>query len=317
MMRHLRSLVDLRIDEFQMIMDWSHQLKKLLGKGHRPDLLKNRTCALVFEKASLRTRVSFETAMAQLGGTALYLTGDAGWRERETIGDFVRVLGEYCDFLVCRAFSQSTIEELVRHNAVPTINGLTDESHPCQALADILTIDESTGGNLRGKQLTFVGDGNNVVRSLIRAAAMCGIRFRLACPKKYQIPHDFIEQVRLVGDLDFDQCEDIRSMIKDADFIYTDVWTSMGQEEENEARKAAFGPYQVNTKLMGMAPERCKILHCLPARRGMEITDAVIDSKNSLVFQQAGNRLHAQKGLLIWLAIENGYTTAADVRAML
>ncbi len=316
-MRHLRSLVDLRIDEFQMIMDWSHQLKKLLGQGHRPDLLKNRTCALVFEKASLRTRVSFETAMAQLGGTALYLTGDAGWRERETIGDFVRVLGEYCDFLVCRAFSQSTIEELVRHNAVPTINGLTDESHPCQALADILTIDESTGGNLRGKQLTFVGDGNNVVRSLIRAAAMSGLRFRLACPKKYQIPHDFIEQVRLVGDLDFDQCEDIRSMIKDADFIYTDVWTSMGQEEENEARKAAFGPYQVNAKLMGMAPERCKILHCLPARRGMEITDAVIDSKNSLVFQQAGNRLHAQKGLLIWLAIENGYTTAADVRAML
>ena len=316
-MRHLRSLVDLRIDEFQMIMDWSHQLKKHLGQGHRPDLLKNRTCALVFEKASLRTRVSFETAMAQLGGTALYLTGDAGWRERETIGDFVRVLGEYCDFLVCRAFSQSTIEELVRHNAVPTINGLTDESHPCQALADILTIDESTGGNLRGKQLTFVGDGNNVVRSLIRAAAMSGLRFRLACPKKYQIPHDFIEEVRLVGDLDFDQSDDIRSMIKDADFIYTDVWTSMGQEEENEARKAAFGPYQVNTKLMGMAPERCKILHCLPARRGMEITDAVIDSKNSLVFQQAGNRLHAQKGLLIWLAIENGYTTAADVRALL
>jgi ornithine carbamoyltransferase len=317
MMRHLRSLVDLRIDEFQMIMDWSHQLKKHLGQGHRPDLLKNRTCALVFEKASLRTRVSFETAMAQLGGTALYLTGDAGWRERETIGDFVRVLGEYCDFLVCRAFSQSTIEELVRHNAVPTINGLTDESHPCQALADILTIDESTGGNLRGKQLTFVGDGNNVVRSLIRAAAMSGLRFRLACPKKYQIPNDFIEEVRLVGDLDFDQSDDIRSMIKDADFIYTDVWTSMGQEEENEARKAAFGPYQVNTKLMGMAPERCKILHCLPARRGMEITDAVIDSKNSLVFQQAGNRLHAQKGLLIWLAIENGYTTAADVRALL
>ena len=316
-MRHLRSLVDLRIDEFQMIMDWSHQLKKHLGQGHRPDLLKNRTCALVFEKASLRTRVSFETAMAQLGGTALYLTGDAGWRERETIGDFVRVLGEYCDFLVCRAFSQSTIEELVRHNAVPTINGLTDESHPCQALADILTIDESTGGNLRGKQLTFVGDGNNVVRSLIRAAAMSGLRFRLACPKKYQIPNDFIEEVRLVGNLDFDQSDDIRSMIKDADFIYTDVWTSMGQEEENEARKAAFGPYQVNTKLMGMAPERCKILHCLPARRGMEITDAVIDSKNSLVFQQAGNRLHAQKGLLIWLAIENGYTTAADVRAML
>jgi len=271
----------------------------------------------VFEKASLRTRVSFETAMAQLGGTALYLTGDAGWRQRESIGDFVRVLGEYCDFLVCRAFSQSTIEELVRFDSVPTINGLTDDSHPCQALADFLTIDESTGGRMRGKQLTFVGDGNNVVRSLIQAAAMTGVRFRLACPKEYQIPESFLHQARALGPLDFDQSDDIRKMVHDADFIYTDVWTSMGQEAENESRKNAFGPYQVNSQLMSLAPSACKVLHCLPARRGLEITDAVIDSDQSLVFAQAGNRLHAQKGLLIWLALENGYTTHEQIDRLL
>jgi ornithine carbamoyltransferase len=316
-MKHLRSLVDLRIDDFNTIMDWSHKLKRLLKHGKRPDLLKNRTCALVFEKASLRTRVSFETAMAQLGGTALYLTGDAGWRQRESIGDFVRVLGEYCDFLVCRAFSQSTIEELVRFDSVPTINGLTDDSHPCQALADFLTIDESTGGRMRGKQLTFVGDGNNVVRSLIQAAAMTGVRFRLACPKEYQIPESFLHQARALGPLDFDQSDDIRKMVHDADFIYTDVWTSMGQEAENESRKNAFGPYQVNSQLMSLAPSASKVLHCLPARRGLEITDAVIDSDQSLVFAQAGNRLHAQKGLLIWLALENGYTTHEQIDRLL
>jgi len=316
-MKHLRSLVDLSIDEFQTIMEWSHKLKRLLGQGQRPDLLKNRTCALVFEKASLRTRVSFETAMSQLGGTALYLTGDAGWRERETIGDFVRVLGEYCDFLVCRAFSQSTIEELVRHHAVPTINGLTDDSHPCQALADIMTIDEATGGKLRGRQLTFVGDGNNVLRSLIQGAAMTGLRIRLACPKPYQVHESFLKEVREIGELDFDQSDDIRKMVKDADFIYTDVWTSMGQEAENEARKAAFSPYQVNRQLMAMAPDHCKVLHCLPARRGMEITDEVIDSKQSFVFKQAGNRLHAQKGLLVWLALENRYTTSEQLKALM
>ena len=316
-MKHIRSLVDIQSDDFRSIMEWSHRLKDLLSKGNRPDLLKNRTCALVFEKASLRTRVSFETAMAQLGGTALYLTGDTGWKERETIGDFVRVLGEYCDFVVCRAFSQSTIEELVRHNAVPIINGLTDQAHPCQALADVLTMDEASGGKMNGKQLTFVGDGNNVVRSLIRACALAGVRFRLACPPQYQIPDEFIDEVRQSYHLDFDQSQDIRKMVKHADFIYTDVWTSMGQESENEARKAAFAPYQVNESLMKLAPGDCKVLHCLPARRGLEITDGVIDSKQSLVFQQAGNRLHAQKGLLIWLAIENGYTSHEELNRLL
>lgn len=307
-MKHLRSLLDLSTDEFRTIIELAQSLKKRLLKGERPDLLKNRTLALIFEKASLRTRVSFEAGMAQLGGTAIYLTGDAGWRERESIADFVRVLGEYCDFVVCRAISQRTVEELASHDVVPIINGLTDEAHPCQALGDVLTMLEDSQGALRGKQLTFVGDGNNVVRSLLKASQMAGMRFRLACPVNYQIETPFLRMVEeRFGGIDFVQSDDIPSMVAEADYVYTDVWTSMGQESENEIRKAAFAPYQINDRLMKMAPSHAKILHCLPARRGLEITDEVMDSDRSLVIQQAGNRLHAQKGLLVWLAIQNGY----------
>ena len=316
-MKHLRSLLDLTSDEFHEVLAWSLRLKQGLAKGHRPDLLKNRTCALVFEKASLRTRVSFETAMAQLGGVGLYLTGDAGWRERESISDFVRVLGEYNDFLVCRTFSQSTIEELAKHNVIPVINGLTDESHPCQAIADIFTILEDCGGKLQGKQLTFVGDGNNVVRSLAQACALVGMRFRLACPQGYQLADNFIRSVGCLGHFDFEQSHSISKMVRDTDYVYTDVWTSMGQEAENEARKKAFAEYQINGELMKLVPAHCKVLHCLPARRGLEITDEVIDSTQSLVFKQAGNRLHAQKGLLIWLSLQNRYLSEHDLKTSL
>ena len=246
--------------------------------------------------------------MAQLGGTAIYLTSDAGWRERESIADFVRVLAEYCDFVVCRAISQATIDELALHDVIPVINGLTDQSHPCQAIGDVLTMLEDSNGNLQGKTLTFVGDGNNVVKSLIKASHLAGMRFRLACPQKYQISDSYLESLHVrYGKIDFAQSENLRDMVAEADYIYTDVWTSMGQEAENESRKAAFAPYQVNSKLLSNAPEHCKVLHCLPARRGLEITDDVLDSERSIVFQQAGNRLHAQKGLLVWLAVANGY----------
>jgi ornithine carbamoyltransferase len=307
-MKHLRSLFDLSNDDFHSIIDVSRSLKARLANGDRPDLLKNRTMALIFEKASLRTRVSFEAGMAQLGGTAIYLTNDVGWRERETIADFVRVLSEYCDFLVCRAISQKTVNELAAHDVIPVINGLTDEAHPCQALGDILTMLEDSSGNLRGKQLTFVGDGNNVVRSLIQATHMSGMKFRLACPKAYQMHPAFLSQVHQhYGEVDFVQSEDMHSMLQGADYVYTDVWTSMGQEAENEARKQAFAKYQISEELLASAPKHCKVLHCLPARRGLEITDEVMDSCRSLVFQQAGNRLHVQKGLLIWLSVLNGY----------
>lgn len=307
-MKHLRSLFDLSQDDFHSIIRLAISLKSELQAGKRPDLLRNRTLALIFEKASLRTRVSFEAGMAQLGGTAIYLTNDAGWRERESIADFVRVLSEYCDFVVCRAMSQKTVNELAAHDVLPVINGLTDESHPCQALGDILTMLENSGGDLRGKQLTFLGDGNNVVRSLIKATHMAGMRFRLACPKPYQVHATYIEQIdRWAGKIDFDQSEDIRAMVQDADYLYTDVWTSMGQETENEIRKQAFSKYQLNRSVLDLAPGHCKVLHCLPARRGQEVTDEVLDSEQSIIFQQAGNRLHAQKGLLVWLAIQNGY----------
>jgi ornithine carbamoyltransferase len=314
-MKHLRTLFDLSRDDLHTIIQWSRALKSKLAVGQRPDLLKNRTCALIFEKSSLRTRVSFEAGMAQLGGTAIYLTSDAGWRERESISDFVRVLAEYCDFVVCRAISQSTIDDLAKHNVLPVINGLSDLSHPCQAIGDVMTMLEHTDDHqLKGKQLTFVGDGNNVVRSLLKASHLAGMKFRLACPKAYQLKADFLDAVKSAyGPLDFEQSEEIASMVRHADFIYTDVWTSMGQEAENEIRKKAFAPYQINEQLLRLAPAHCKVMHCLPARRGLEITDSVMDAKQSIVFPQAGNRLHAQKGLLVWLSVKNGYLSSSDL----
>jgi ornithine carbamoyltransferase len=305
-MKHLRSLLDLTIDEFHGVLDLAASLKKQLLAGERPDLLKNRTTALIFEKASLRTRVSFESGMAQLGGSSLFLTGDVGWRQRESIGDFIRVLAEYCDFVVCRAISQNTINELAAHNVVPVINGLTDESHPCQALADFMTMKE-VAGNVVGKQLTFVGDGNNVARSLLAACSMGRVKFRLAAPEGYQFKPELIDRVKNHAVwVDFEQSSNTAAMLRDADFVYTDVWTSMGQEAEAEKRNSDLRPYQVNEQLMKLAPAHCKILHCLPARRGMEITDSAMDSAASIIFPQAGNRMHLQKGLLVWLAKQNG-----------
>ena len=309
-MKHLRSLFDLAINEFHEVLALAVELKRKLASGDRTELLKNRTLALIFEKSSLRTRVSFEAGMIQLGGAALYLTSDVGWRERESISDFVRVLAEYCDFLVCRAISHSTIEELASHNVIPVINGLTDQSHPCQALADFMTMQESIG-SLEGKQLTFVGDGNNVARSLLNVCALGRMKFRLVGPKAYHISSKLIDRAREhAGWIDFEQCEDLTPIIKDADFVYTDVWTSMGQEAESASRNAAFRPYQINASLMAKAPKHCKVMHCLPARRGLEISDDVIDSENSIVIAQAGNRMHLQKGLLVWLSRQNKITSA-------
>jgi len=314
-MKHLRSLFDLSIHEFHDILNLADSLKRRLADGQRPDLLKNRSLALLFEKASLRTRVSFESGMIQMGGAAIYLTNDVGWRERETIADFVRVLAEYCDFVVCRAISQATVDELAAHNVMPVINGLTDQSHPCQAMADMMTMREHCGGVLRGKQLTFVGDGNNVARSLLKSAATCGMKFRLVGPTRFQIDPKLVQRVREhFGSIDFDQSSDIASMVREADFLYTDVWTSMGQESEANERAASFAPFQINSAMMRLAPSHCQVLHCLPARRGLEITDEVIDSPSSIVFPQAANRMHLQKGLLVWLAAENGIIPSYEVK---
>lgn len=310
-MRHLVSLFDISEQELQTILSLSEQMKQLLGRGCRPPLLQRRVLAMLFEKPSLRTRVSFEAGIQQLGGAAMFLGDEVGWKSRESTADFVHVLSQYTDFVVCRAKSHASVEELAKYSSVPVINGLTDLSHPCQAMADLLTM-QQVCGPLAGKTVTFVGDGNNVARSLAVATAMVGMRFRLLGPERYQIGEASVANIlKRYPNASIVQCDSANEMLAGADFVYTDVWTSMGQEAEAAERRAAFAPFQVNCKLMAMASPNCRVLHCLPARRGEEITDDVMDSQSSVVVEQAGNRMHAQKGLLVWLAIQHGWLDTA------
>ncbi len=314
-MRHLISLFDISQQELHAILNLSEQVQALLMSGHRPPWLARRVLAMLFEKPSLRTRVSFEAGIGQLGGTAMFLGDEVGWQSREATSDFVRVLAQYVDYVVCRAKCHTSVEDLASFNVVPIINGLTDQSHPCQALADLLTMSQ-VAGPLHGRQITFVGDGNNVARSLAVGCAMVGMRFRLLGPKSYFMPQETIDSiVARYPNADIDQSDDPREGLRDADFAYTDVWTSMGQESEMASRQAAFKPFQLNGKLMSLGMPNCKVLHCLPARRGEEITDEVIDSPASLVVKQAGNRMHAQKGLLIWLALQHGQLAASELES--
>ena len=314
-MRHLLSLFDLQQDEYEAILSIATQVKKLLLDGTRPDFLPRQVAGLLFEKPSLRTRVSFETGMSQLGGASLFLGQEVGWQSRESTADFIRVLSEYVDYVVCRSKLHSTVEELASFNCVPIINGLTDLTHPCQALADMLTMMEQHKC-IRGKQVTFVGDGNNVSRSLAHACARSGMRFRLLGPEAYFMVDGSLEKFEAsYEDCDLQQTEDRQAAMAEADFVYTDVWTSMGQEAESERRRKDFADYQLNSDLMRLAPDHCKILHCLPAKRGEEITDEVIDCPNSLIVPQAGNRMHAQKGLLLWLALQHGRLTPARLES--
>lgn len=304
-MRHLISLFDISQQELQTILDLSCQVKTLLLAGRRPPWLERRVLAMLFEKPSMRTRVSFEAGIGQLGGTAMFLGEEVGWKSREATADFVRVLAQYVDYVVCRAKSHASVQDLAKFNVVPIINGLTDQAHPCQALADLLTMRQACGP-LAGRQLTFVGDGNNVARSLALGCAMVGMRFRLLGPRDYFMPQATIDAIlKHYPSADIDQSDSPQFALANADFAYTDVWTSMGQEAEMKTRQAAFRPFQLNRQLLGHATDKCQILHCLPARRGEEITDEVIDGTTSLIVEQAGNRMHAQKGLLIWLALQH------------
>lgn len=305
-MKHLRTLFDVQSAEFGDIQKLALALKSDWKRGHREPRLARQTLALLFEKPSLRTRLSFEAGMIQLGGAPIYLSQDVGWQQRESTADFLRVLAEYCDYLVVRAFEHRTVEDLAAFDRIPIINGLTDQSHPCQAMGDVLTMAE-IAGDLRGKQLTFVGDGNNVARSVLHACGLVGMKFRLVGPTDYHIDDACLEPIAAVCDaLDVLQTTDPHQALASADFVYTDVWTSMGQEDEAAEREAAFRPFQLNASLMALAPSHARVLHCLPARRGQEITDEVIDSPQSAVIPQAGNRMHLQKGLLVWLAQQNG-----------
>lgn len=300
-MRHLLTLEELKPGEVDRIFSISEDLKSKFQKGLREPLLPGRVMAMLFEKPSLRTRVSFETGMAHLGGSALFLGTDVGFGHRESMADFARVLSQYVDVLVVRAKKHETVEVLARYSTSPVINGLTDFAHPCQAMADLFTIRELVG-KLRGHTLTWIGDGNNVARSLAIGCGKVGMKMVMATPEGYRFEDEFTARLKkIVPDLDLQVTSDPAEAVRDAVAVYTDVWTSMGQEAESEQRRRDFAAYQVNARLMAHAPEGALFMHCLPAHRGEEVADEVIDGPQSVVVQQAGNRMHVQKGILAWL----------------
>jgi ornithine carbamoyltransferase len=303
-MRHFLTLLDLSATEVRELLDQAARMKVDSERGVRPPLLAGRVLAMVFEKPSLRTRASFEAAMAQMGGGSIFLgPADGGMGQRESVADFARTLSGYADAVVLRTFHHETIEEFVRYASIPVINGLSDRSHPCQALGDLLTMQE-TFGRLEGRTLVFVGDGNNVARSVALGCGMLGMRFILAAPAGYGFDDQFVRDYYRVaprGVLIQNGTPD--HAVGEADVIYTDVWTSMGQEAEREVRRARFAPFQVNAALLAQAPPHARLMHCLPAVRGEEVSADAIDGERSVVFQQAANRLHAQKAVLRWLML--------------
>ena len=302
MSKHLTSLYDLSTDELRAVLDSAADLKSKYREGERPQLLPGRVLAQMFEKPSLRTRNSFEAAIANLGGTGIFLTtAEAGLNGRESLHDVATVLSSYSDVITMRTFSQQLVEDFAAMSSCPVINALTDERHPCQALTDLLTIRE-TFSDLSGLKFAFIGDGNNVAMSLAIAAAMTGMEFTLAVPDGFELTSDFLEDLkqRYPGSV-VNQTASPEEAVASADIIYTDVWASMGQEDEAERRKKAFADFQVNGDLMSKAPATAKFMHDLPAKRGLEVTDEVIDGPQSIVFQQAENRMHLARGLFAWL----------------
>jgi ornithine carbamoyltransferase len=297
MKRDVLRIRDLARDEAEAILALAGRLKTKLRAGRPHPLLAGRTLAMIFEKPSLRTRVTFEVGMGQLGGAAIHLApGDIKLGERESPGDIARNLERWVDLIMARVFSHDSVVDLAAGARVPVINGLSDLHHPCQVLSDCFTLRERRG-RLDGLRVVFVGDGNNMVHSWMDAAALLGFDFVLACPAGFE-PHP--EIVAQAGSR-VTVTHDARAAVRGADVVYTDVWTSMGQEAEAEARRTAFRPYQVNEQLVSLAAADALVMHCLPAHRGEEITDGVLDSPQSVVFDQAENRLHVQKAIMVWL----------------
>ena len=301
-MRHLASLLDVTAEEIGEVLDLASSLKTNWLAGERPDRLGGRVLTQVFEKPSLRTRASFSAAMAHLGGSSQFFSAaDAGLGGRESLEDVARVISGYSDVLVLRTFSQQTIEQFAAVASCPVVNALSDDRHPCQALTDLLTIREIFG-DLAGRRLVFVGDGNNIARSLAIACGRMGLAMTLSAPAGYEFEEEFLELLHeQMPGATVTQVADPAVAVTDADVVYTDVWASMGQEEEKTERQQAFSGYQVNAGLMSRAPDGCRFMHDLPARRGLEVTDEVIDGPQSVVFDQAENRMHLAKGLLLWL----------------
>jgi len=300
-MRHLIVPEDLTAHEIEAVFAISRDLEEKYDTGQRDALLPGRVLALVFEKPSLRTRASFEAAMVHLGGSSIFLGEDAGFSSsRESIADFGRVLSEYVDVIVCRSKAHASIEQLASAASVPVINGLSDYCHPCQALADIYTLRQHVG-RVAGLTLAFIGDGNNMARSLAVLCGLLGMRFVLGAPRAYQFDAAFRQHLKsILPEAEVEETTDPVAAVTGASVVYTDVWTSMGQEKERLKRLADLQPYQVNEALMKHCPD-AMFMHCLPARRGEEVTDGVIDGPQSVVVEEAANRMHVQKGLLAWL----------------
>ncbi len=302
MKKHFLSIEDLTKDEIFEIYDLTSELKEKTQRREKHHLLAGYSLAMIFAKPSTRTRVSFETGIFQLGGMAIYLSPrDIGIGTREAVKDVARVLSRYNDIIMARLFEHSHITELAEFSAAPVINGLTDYNHPCQIMTDTFTILEHRG-SLNDLKVVYIGDGNNVANSWINFAAKVPIHLVVCSPGSYEPDETTLQNARNAGLSRIDVLNDPISAVKDADVIYTDVWASMGQEDEAESRKEIFRPYQVNRRLLSAAPKSALVMHCLPAHRGDEITDNVIEGPQSIVFDEAENRLHLQKAIMVKLA---------------
>lgn len=301
MKRDLITMLDVQDDILDILGD-AEEMKKKRDLDAHP--LKGKVLAMIFEKSSTRTRVSFEVGMIELGGFAVTLnTKDLQMGRGETVADTARVLSRYVDGIMYRAFEHTMVKELAKHATVPVINGLDNFEHPCQIMADLLTVKEHLG-RLKGVKMAYVGDGNNVCNSLMLGCAMVGMDLACGCPKGYEPDPGVIEKAREIAGRNgchLTLVEDPMEAARGANVVYTDVWVSMGQEEEQKLREKIFKPYQVNSRLMSVADPKAIVMHCLPAHRGMEITDEVIDSERSVVLDQAENRLHAQKAIMVAL----------------
>lgn len=306
-MKHFLSIADLSSNELQNLLDLGMSLKAELREGGNKPILKGKNLALVFMKPSLRTRVSFEVGMVQLGGYAFYLSpAEIKMGGRESVPDVARVLSGYVDGVMARVFDHQHILDLAEYASIPIINGLSDYNHPAQGLTDVFTILEAKG-RTEGLKVAYVGDSNNVTRSLMFGAMKLGMHMAIASPPGYGFTEQDLAEGREMGTAGatVETFDDPLTAVIDADVIYTDVWTSMGQEEETERRLKVFPPFQVNQALVNTAKPDCIVMHCLPAHRGEEITDEVADGPNSVLFQQAENRMHAQKALLVELMADS------------
>lgn len=300
MVKHLISMLDIQ-NELNGILNLASELKMKQKNGIKHELLKGKSLAMIFEKPSLRTRVSFEVGMTQLGGNALYISpSEIQIGKRESVHDVAKVLSRFVDGIMYRAFDNNVMRELARHAEIPIINGLDNKEHPCQIVADLLTIKEHKG-RLKGLKLSWVGDGNNVCNSLLLGTAMSKMDMSVACPEDYEPDAGILSAAKNISKRNGTKIQITRSIkdaVDNADIVVTDTWVSMGDEVEKAKREAAFKNYQINSKVMKWAAGNAIVMHCLPAHRGQEITDDVIDSKQSVVFDEAENRLHAQKAIM-------------------